>query len=286
VPSRRGWRSIDQDILVAHNGFFDFGVLTWHYHYRPAYMLDTLLLANHVLGSSREAGEGGNGLEPLARRLGLGVKGKAILDMKGVRDPDDAQLAMLAAYAKQDGRLARQVLNYLLPRMSNQDFELWLMDHTLRIYTEKTLAVDIDKINEARTKMDVRRKELVAASGVTPKVLNSNPQFAAELTARLKAAKMKMPMKRAKARKDGSTPMIPATAKGDPEFLKLADSPDKAVAALVNARIVERSAVTIAARLATMAKYHKLGVGIPVHLVYYGHTPAASPAAAGSTSRT
>lgn len=264
---------LEGHILVAHNGFFDFGVLKWRYGYSPTYMLDTLLMANHVLGSSRDFGVGGNDLGSLALRLGLGVKGKTIMDMRGVRDPDEAQLAALAAYAKQDGRLAREVLNYLLPLVSNQDFELWLLDHTLRIYTEKALSLDPLKIELARSKMELRRAELVAASGVTKTVLNSNKQFAEELSRRLQAAGLDMPTKKAKRRKDGSRPTIPATAKSDPGLLKLATCPAKPVADLVNARIVERSAVTVASRLATMQRYHKLGIGIPVHLVYYGaHT--------------
>jgi hypothetical protein len=79
-------------------------------------------------------------------------------------------------------------------------------------------------------------------------VLNSNKQFAEELTRRLKAAKLKVPMKRAKPRKDGSTPLIPALAKGDAAFIALADSSVDSVSSLIKARLVERSAVTVAAR--------------------------------------
>lgn len=264
------------DILVAHNTFFDAGVLTWHYKFRPAYMLDTLQIANHVLGSSRDVGKGSNSLRALAETLGLTPKGT--LELDGVRDPDEAQLAMLAVYAKQDASLARQVLNRLLPQMTNTEFELWLLDHTIRIYTEKSLQIDTAKLAVTRTKIEERRAQAVIDSGVDQKVLNSNKQFAAELTLRLKSAKIKLPMKApAKPRKDG-VERIPALAKGDVAFQKLAESINvkgqpTAVAKLVTARIIERSAVTVAARLATMQRYAELGIGIPVHLVYYGaHT--------------
>lgn len=272
-----------QDILVAHNTFFDAAVLTWRYKFRPAYMIDTLQLANHVFGSSRDinvgGAEGGNDLANLALRLGLKPKAKNVLvSMNGVHDPDEATLAALAVYSKDDATLARQILNKLLPQMTNADFELWLLDHTIRLYTERPLDIDLAKLEATVKKVDVRRQQAIADSGVTKAVLNSNKQFAAELTSRLKASKIKLPTKRpAKPRKDGVT-LIPALAKGDVAFQKLAETVDakgapSSVARLVQARIIERSAVTVAARLATMKKYVDMGIGIPVHLVYYGaHT--------------
>lgn len=266
-------KTVQNDIIVMHNAFFDAGILYWHYKFRPAWMIDTLLLANHVLGSARDGGGGGNDLAALAERLGLEAKGKEIKQLDGVQDLEDLEVAALARYAKQDAKLGRQILEILLPQVSNAEFELWLLDHTLRIYTEKMLGIDLKKLEETKAKVAARRVELVASSGVDPKVLNSNQQFAAELTKRLKANKIKVPMKRAAQRKDGTSPMIPALAKADSEFIALADSSVESVSSLVKARLVERSAVTIAARLATMERYAKLGLGIPVHLVYYGaHT--------------
>jgi hypothetical protein len=264
-----------QDILVAHNTFFDAGILAWKYKFRPAYMIDTLQIANHVLGSSRDVGAGSNSLGSLAVTLGLPLqKDRKILEaMDGEANPDEALLAALAAYAKDDATMARMVLNRLLPQVTNQDFELWLLDHTIRIYTEKSLDIDTAKLAVTREKIEARRAQAIVDSGVTSAVLNSNKQFAEELAKRLKEAKIKLPMKApAKARKDG-VKAIPALAKGDVAFQKLAESSDQAVSKLVTARIIERSAVTVAARLATMQRYADLGIGIPVHLVYYGaHT--------------
>jgi hypothetical protein len=42
--------AVKDDIVVVHNGFFDLGIMAWRYNYRPAHVIDTLLLANHVLG--------------------------------------------------------------------------------------------------------------------------------------------------------------------------------------------------------------------------------------------
>lgn len=265
--------SVRQDILVFHNAFFDVGVLKWHYHFTPAYVIDTLLLANHVLGSARDAGGGRNDLASLALRLGLPAKGREIEDLNGVMDPDEEQLSVLAIYAKRDAMLTRRVLDALLPEVMNQDFELWLLDHSLRIYFDKPLTVDTAKIMEAKTLILKRSKEVVAAGGVDPTVLSSDKQFAVELRTRLDAAKLKLPMKLSAPRKDGKSVMIPAIAKGDPAFLELAESGIPAVVDLVNARLASRSSGTISARIRTMEKYVELGLGLPVHLVYYGaHT--------------
>ncbi len=260
------------DIIVVHNAFFDGAVLRWHYKYRPAFIIDTIQLANHVLGSARDAGGYSNALDALATRLGLEAKGSN-KNMDGVRDPDEAQLAALAIYAKQDAKLERQVLQKLLPFIGNIDFELWLLDHSIRIYTEKALHIDTAKLKIVVEKVKERRKQAIIEGGVPPEVLNSNKQFAEELGRRMVAHKLKVPMKKPlKPRKDGVL-LTPALAKGDLAFQKLADSPIEEISKLVNARIVERSAVTVAARLTTMAMYAKMGIGIPVHLVYYGaHT--------------
>lgn len=254
------------DILVAHNGFFDFAVLAWHYHFSPAYMVDTLLLANHVLGSARDMGGGGNGLATLALRLGLsGEKGKP--EFKGKRTLTEAETAALVAYAKQDVKLEREVLNHLLPQVSNQDFELWLLDHTMRIYTKGQLPVDRKMIEKTRKLIAKRREERIAAGGVDNSVLSSNKKFGEELKKRLEAAGQKIPMKR------GKKGMIPALAKGDAEFIALVESPVQEVSDLVRARLVERSATQALARLNTLEQYDEVMGGIPVQLIYYGaHT--------------
>jgi hypothetical protein len=178
--------SVSDDILVAHQGFFDFAIMQWRYKFRPAFMLDTLLLANHVLGSAYE-GNSRNDLDHLASKLGLKPKGR--LDfMDGVSEPDENQLVALSMYAKNDAALARGVLDALLPHVGNEEFELWLLDHTIRIYLEKWLTIDVAKLDVAKALIEEARRTTVADGGVDPSVLNSNKQFRAELGNRLTAA--------------------------------------------------------------------------------------------------
>lgn len=255
-----------KDIIVGHNLFFDAGVLAWRYNFRPAHMIDTLFLANHVLGSARDGGER-NDLGTLATRLGLSTNKGDLGFMKGVRKPSPAQMGMLKEYLGDDLTITREVLRKLLPDVSNADFELWLADHTLRIYTDKSLSVDMGLIHKTRKLVEDRRTERVAASGVDKTVLSSNQQFAGELTKRLNTAKIPVPMKKSPA----TGKMIPALAKGDAAFLALTESKDDAVRNLIRGRLVEKSATQALARLNTLERF--ADAGIPVHLVYYGaHT--------------
>jgi DNA polymerase len=252
--------------VVVHNGFFDLGILAWHYKVQPKIVLDTLLMANHVLGSARDGAGGKNDLATLAEKFGLEAKGE-IAPFLGVRDLDKTQFAAMAAYAKRDASLTRQVFNRLLARFSRPEFELWLLSHTLELYVSKTLRINPTKLKHTLSLIHKRREEIVAAAGVPAPVLNSNKKFAEVLIERLKLNKTKVPMK------VGKRGLIPALAKGDPGFAALVDHKCPQISGLVRARLVERSAVVAAARVSVMQKYHKLGIGIPVHLVYYGaHT--------------
>lgn len=259
-------KGLKDAVIIVHNAFFDAAILKWRYGFTPKVIVDTLALANHVFGSSRDGGGGGSDLDSLAHMLGFEPKNRTI-DFKGLQTLTPEQFALVAIYANHDAHLTRQIYDNLVARIGNAEFELWLLNHTINIYTNKTLEVDPKKLEHTLKLVAKRRAEIVTASKVDPSVLSSNKQFGEELARRLKAAKIPMPMKR------GKNGMIPALAKGDPEFIALTDSECPYVAALVRARLVERSATTVTARVRTMQKYHALGIGIPVHLVYYGaHT--------------
>lgn len=267
------FKAHSKDVIGVHNGFFDFAVMKWHYDFVPAYMIDTLLIANHVLGSARDQSGQRNDLRSLAERLGLEAKGRVEF-MRGVRHPTEEQMVALISYAKGDVRLGRQILERLLPEFSNADFEFWLMDHSFRLYLERPLTIDTKKLAEVRGIVEKRQADILKAADVPRPVLASDKQFATYFQSVLAEHNIKVPMKRAaKPRADGTQPLIPALSKGDSAFIKLTEHKNPKVANLVKARLVVRSAATVAARLATMEAYAKMGLGIPVHLIYYGaHT--------------
>lgn len=249
--------------VVHHNAPFDALILDRHYGWRASQTIDTIFLANHYFGPAKETGKK-NDLATVATRLGLEPKGKPDF-MKGVRDPDEAQLLALAAYARQDVKLTWQVYERLIPHLSRPERELWLIDHTIRLFVDRPLRVDKARVEAEITNIGLRRDAAVALAGVPRTVLASGPQFAAELKSRLAATGTKMPMKR------GKNGTIPALAKGDPGFVKLARTGPEPVRNLIAARMAEKSSAVAQARLQKMLDHAT--TGLPVHLAYYGaHT--------------
>lgn len=326
------WRSYKGDYsFIAHNMFFDAAILAWHYNFVPARMLCTLLMTNHVLGSAKETG-GKNSLDRVALKLGI-TEAKGRLEfMDGVRDPDPQQRAMLEVYLNTDLSLGRKVYDTLLPHITNPDTELWLIDHTLKMYATRPLTLDYATVDRAERLIEERRtaafKRLIDVNKeVDPAVLrdtlSSNTKFEQALMDVLKQHDVPIPTKvrrvsgAEKARFEqlkketsgvgiigdkaqvkfenwlekfqrtggkawleknnditiSETKEVPALAKKDEDFLRLASSPYAGVSALVNARLVERSAITSQARIAKMRRVAG-GVGkMPVQLSYFGsHT--------------
>lgn len=258
-------KGIKGAVVIGHNLFFDAAILAWRYDWRAERYIDTLSLANHYVGPARESSNGRNDLDTLARKLGIAVQKKDLSFMDGVAVPTPGDLLRLKEYLGTDLTITRKVADKLLPRIANAELELWLIDHTLRIFLDRQLAINPKQVTKTRKLVNTRLAERVKASGTTPAVLASNPQFATELRSRLKKYNVKMPTKR------GKNSIIPALAKDDPGFLKLAEHPIKPIADLVRGRLVLRSSANVLARLNTMDKFHERG--IPVHLVYYGaHT--------------
>lgn len=348
-----GWRKYEGDYcFVMHNAYFDAAILKWHYNFSPKWMVCTMLLANHVLGSAKDGGSD-NSLAGLATLLGLRAKGR--LDfMDGVRDPDPAQRAMLEVYLagakdEPDGGdlgITRRILDLLLPHITNADSELWLLDHTLKLYTERPMILNFDTVDRAERLVLARREkaiERLMKAGVLPMdvnttakvqaVLSSNPQFEKMLIDALRMYNVPVPRKVRPVNKNelkkfaklknaavlarsqgtgfggregeeeqkalniflaglqkqgvditqnsadpadvtlGETKLVPALAKKDEEFIRLSFSPYEGISALVNARLIERSAITSAARLQKMRRVAGGLKVMPVHLVYGGaHT--------------
>ena len=282
--------------VICHNAMFDCLILKDHYDFVPKFIMDTLFMANHVLGPAKDSGIG-NSLEKLADRLGIEAKGS--LDfMEGVADPDPEQRRHLAEYATGDVRITRQVFDALLRQVSRPEFELWLADHTVRTFITKPLCVDADRVEQAQTTVRQRLAEkvepvcgqkvkmAVVKKGkkgrktmpdepdqtveenveVTESLLSSGKQFGCLLAAVLKSKGLSVPTK---AGKNGT---ITALGKLDPGFLALRVSDDPDVAALVEARLAKMSSNQLLARLETLQQYAELG-GLRAHLVYYGaHT--------------
>ncbi len=328
--------------FVMHNAYFDAAILKWHFNFSPKWMVCTMLLANHVLGSAKDGGSD-NSLAGLATLLGVQAKGR--LDfMDGVRDCDEQQRQLLEVYLNGDLDITRKVLNTLLPHVTNQDSELWLLDHTLKLYTERPMILNFETVDRAERLVQARRDaaierlqkweatnpsgQMLPTKEQIQSDLSSNPKFERKLMELLRTYNVPIPRKVRPVNKNevkkfnklrnallvpgldpgvrqaalnaftdfltsmqrqgveitqnsdsptdiviGETKLVPALAKKDEDFIRLSFSPYEGISALVNARLIERSAITSAARLAKMRRVASGLKVMPVHLVYGGaHT--------------
>jgi DNA polymerase len=268
-------------LVIGHNLAFDGAILEWHYGVKPLGYIDTLSLANHVLGPARTAGS--NSLASLATVLGLEPKGDLAF-LKGVEIPDAAQMAALAIYATHDAELTWAIFNRLMPYFSNPEFELTLANHTLEMYLRRPLTVDLGAVAKGQAMAEALKLEALAKAGVKLDTLMSGPKFAEALKACLAAHKLHVPFKVrattdteiAKAAKEGvkaaPTKRIPAMAKGDEAFLRLLRDGPEDVKNLINARLAAKSSAPTMARFAKLERAGK-DVGVRVNLHYYGaHT--------------
>jgi DNA polymerase len=281
-------RSYRTHTLVNHQMHFDGLIWRLRYNHVAPFMVDTKGLANQVFGPAEVSG--GNDLESVAERMGFQPKGR--VDMfKGRYDLTPEEYKALVAYATNDADITYKVFHALLPLLTRPEFELWLLDHTLRTYIDRPLPVLTRNVTQAigkvvrrvrecvrelprvtfnftchkpRTKDGVKyRQTVVEKKTVDESVLASNVQFGQALIQVLKKRKVEVPMK------TGKGGPIPALAKADEGFMALKSSSDRVVRALVTARLTKRSGDTQIARLRTLLKCAKAG-GFRPYLNYWG----------------
>ena len=227
----------------------------------------------------------------MSLRLGLKPKGRVLEMFKGKYDLSPEEYKVMRAYASNDADIAFNAFHLMLPMLSRAEFELWLIDHTLRVYIADALPVVVSTAEKAIKKVEARVRQAIADLPRTPfelvttkklkrksgdkvlvtkekkfvdaDVLASNPQFAQALLHVLKKAKVKIPMKM------GRKGIIPALAKNDEGFIALKGSESAAVRGLVIARLAKRSGETQIARLRGLLRAAKFG-GFRIYLSYWG----------------
>lgn len=250
--------------VVGHNLAFDLYILNHVYGLRPVHFVDTLQLANAVLGRRNP---GGNSLRALAQQFDLPTKGS--LDfMDGVRVPDARQLAEIKAYATRDVEITFQLLGKLLPKLSNRKIELRCMRHTIRMFTERSLHVDQVALDELIDEVETDDGGIVDRMGVDRGDISRDSRFVVKLRAALEKTGRAVPMK------TGTSGLVPATAKTDVAMQKLAEDSDPEVRELARARLSLKSNATVLARLRKLKSITvSTGGTLPVRLVYHGaHT--------------
>jgi hypothetical protein len=216
--------------VLAHNMMFDGAIMSWRFGIRPKALFDTLCMARAIHGVEKSAS-----LKALAENYEVGEKGTEVLDAKGKRRSDFApeELSAYGRYCVNDVDLTYDIFNIMLSRGFPKS-ELKLIDLTLRMFTEPTLELDRERLEEHLKKTQTMKDDLLKSAGLEDKAdLMSNPKFAALLGTFGVPCPMKISPTTGK--------MTYALAKSDQGMKDLLEYHDPQVQALAAARLGVKS---------------------------------------------
>lgn len=249
--------------VLAHNCFFDMAILSWIFNIRPRFILDTLCMAK-----PKHAHDIGVSLDALADYYNLGRK--TSIQFMGwhpdtIRPEQDAELG---GYCGNDVALTYNLFNIL--RVGFPTLELAVIDRTIRMYSEPSLALDMAYLKEFAEGKQQEKDELLTRLGQVIGLdlgeynLASNQQFA-QLLMHLNTV---VPMKPSPS---NPNKLIPALAKTDTGFKNLLESDDPVIRQLAETRLGVKS-VLDRTRAYALMECGSRGA-LPVMLNYYGaHT--------------
>jgi DNA polymerase len=243
-------------LALAHNAVFDGAILSWHFDIKPKGWLDTLSMGRALHGTNV-----GGSLKVLAQFYGIGEKGTEVENALGLRRVDFSpeQLARYGEYCKNDTALTWELFGQMSKGFPA--VELRLIDLTIRMFTEPSLALDLQVLGDHLE--TVKNLKEHALGEFTKEDLMSNQKFA-DLLRQLDVAP---PMK--KSITTGKETY--AFSKTDEEFKALLEHELPGVQALVAARLGTKSTIeeTRTERFIGIAKRGLM----PVPLRYYAaHT--------------
>lgn len=240
-------------VVVTHNALFDACIMAWRYNFVPKLSVCTLSLSrtwwgykyrNHSLDALC-------GFDPR-----LGVKGKEVTRMKGLRYSDVVALGLWDTYARyciNDSVIAENIFNMIMAEGFPAS-ELRVLDMVIRMATvpKFTLAQAELLTHKANIEQDKNNLLLAAmAVGADGKPdLMSNDKFA-ELLSSLGVSPPRK-ISPATGRENW------AFAKSDKAFTALEDHPDPAVQCVVAARLGHKSTIeeTRTQRLINIGNLH------------------------------
>ena len=159
--------------VLAHNCMFDAAILSWRFNIIPHFLLDTLCMSRAIRGAHVS-----HSLDSLVKDLKVGVKGKEVLEAKGLRlkDFDDDFLSRYSKYCINDVELTKKAYDVL-----NKDFpdsELKLIDLTLRMFVKPQLRLNKSLLLKHLEDVTNKKEKLLQSSGYDKDSLMSNPKFA------------------------------------------------------------------------------------------------------------
>jgi DNA polymerase len=167
-------KHLESAVVGAHNAYFDMYILSKVYNIHPKTMLCSLVLSMLVHGVEEKKGtdNGLQSLDALAKHYGLGDKGDTSQFSGKVNLGVEDWYAM-KQYCTQDVSLERQVfdsllsdMEALLPAIELKAKELWMIDHSIRLYTERGLVVDLTKVNDVRKEYQKELTQILKNAGM------------------------------------------------------------------------------------------------------------------------
>lgn len=258
-----GLPSIDwkNTTVIIHNAPFDALILAIHNKLFPPYIIDTLDLARHVESRWK------NGLADLCKRHGLPDKGNT-KQFQGLHreDFDADMLYKLREYATNDAERTYDLLEILLPKLSNPKFELEIARYTRDLFIRPVLNLNLDRAKELKEKMSSKVQAVLQQADVKAKEASGNIVF--ETLLREALGSELPPMKIGK-----KGPML-AIAQKDDGYEYLLNHPNDRVRRLMEARVAVKSLPLHIKRVDRLeATFNQAGGRLPVPLRYYGtHT--------------
>lgn len=233
---------LNQAVLVAHHAHFDGLVLSHHFGVRPAFWMDTMLMSRPFFQI-----EVGGSLKKTAEALGLEAKGEEVVAAIGKHawDFTPEEYAAYGEYCKKDCRIAWGILQRVLA-MPFGEFpkkEAALIDHTIRMFTEPVMELDVPQARKFKVDEEERKRDLLRSADVSRAQVMSNEKFAQMLQG-LGVDPPTKPSPRVRD-EDGNPVPIWAFAAKDVEFQMLQEHPDPRVQALMAARVGNKSTINV-----------------------------------------
>ncbi len=198
--------------LLCHNTLFDAYILTQHYKCKPAYYYDTAAMSRGLYPGQSAS------LKNVAERLFPNDptmrKGDELVNAKGIRDLPPSLEDEIMEYCKQDVILTKDIFNVLESQYPQE--ELDLIDLTTRMFVEPKLVLDLQLLEQHRTKYAEDVAEKIKNSGVTREILASNNKFSEHL----QELNVVIPTKKSPSTGE----MIPAFSKNDPAYQQMCNN--------------------------------------------------------------
>ncbi len=222
--------NLENAVVVIQNAFFDASVLERHYNLRPKYILDTKQIDSFL--EARRS----HRLEDLVEEYGLELKKGDTKQFKGLHwaDMTEEQRNELGAYCNNDVNITAELLQKMLPLITNPELELPLMNHTTQLFLRKNFRFDFELAGELEKEMGEQADKVAKEIGHTRDEISGNKSFLALMEEALPSGES-IPMKQ------GKNKLIPAFAKDDEGMKALLDHSNTGVRKLAEARQAVKS---------------------------------------------